>query len=62
MKERNKSLIGWKLVEDTAGKICNGVYVKDDYTEIRVIFAWGGAIHFKPESDIKASEVRAKLK
>jgi hypothetical protein len=43
--KRNKDLIGWKLVEDTVGKMCNGVYVKDDYTEIKVRFAWGGGVN-----------------
>lgn len=52
---------GFNLVEDTTGIILNGVYVKEDFSEIIVSMAWKGDIHFKPESDIKSYEKRANL-
>ena len=65
MKKKNKrgseKYKGFKLVENTTGIILNGVYVKDDFSEIIISMAWGGDIKFKPESEIKDNEVRAKF-
>lgn len=50
MKKRikNPALIGFHLVEGTAGVISNGVYVKDDGSEVKIRFAWGKDLHFRP--------------
>lgn len=42
---------GFTLVDGTAGIISNGVYVKNDSSEVRICFAWGPDLHFKPLED-----------
>lgn len=59
-KEKRK-FEGFSLVENTSGVILNGVYVKDDFSEIIINMAWGGMLHFKPESEIKQEEKRAQF-
>jgi len=61
MKKKNK-YPNFNLVENTTGVILNGVYVKDDFSEIIVSMAWGGDLHFKPESEIKPNEKRAEIR
>lgn len=39
---------GFNLVEETSGKICSGVYIKEDKSEIIICFAWGKHLHYKP--------------
>ncbi|MBI4029480.1 MAG: hypothetical protein HY376_03910, partial [Candidatus Blackburnbacteria bacterium] len=46
---------------NTTGIILNGVYIKDDFSEIIVSMAWVGDLHFKTESDIKATDRRARI-
>jgi hypothetical protein len=53
-KKRNPKFEGYHLVENTAGKISNGVYIKDDSSEIIICFAWGDDLRFKP---LKENEV-----
>ena len=49
MKKKRKPLfIGFELVPETTGKICAGVYIKDDNSEIIIHFAWGRDLHYKP--------------
>jgi len=48
MKKRNPKYKGFHLVDETAGKISNGVYVKDDGLEIIIAFAWGKSLHWRP--------------
>ena len=59
---KNRKYPNFNLIENTTGIILNGVYVKDDYSEIIVSMAWGEDLHFKPESKIKKNEIRAKIK
>lgn len=59
MKKRRYT--GFNLVENTTGVILNGIYVKDDFSEIIVSLAWGGDLHFKPEANIKEHEKRANI-
>ncbi len=54
-KKRNPKYEGFHLVEETAGKISNGVYVKDDGSEVIIAFAWGKDLHFKPLKDDEKS-------
>lgn len=60
MKKRQKYK-GFNLVEDTRGKIIDGVYVKEDFSEFIIAFAWGEKLHFKPENLIKITEKRALI-
>lgn len=53
IKKLKKRYEGYHLVEETAGKISNGVYVKDDGSEVIICFAWGRNLHFRP---LKQSE------
>ncbi|MCF7836015.1 MAG: hypothetical protein K9M15_02745 [Candidatus Marinimicrobia bacterium] len=48
MKKRNQQLKDFHLIENTAGKISNGVFVKDDGSEVIIKFAWGEDLHFLP--------------
>lgn len=49
-------LTGFHLVPETAGKISNGVYVKDDGSEVIIQFAWGGKyLHFRPLAENEQS-------
>ena len=48
MKKINKRFPGFHLIPQTAGVISNGVYVKDDGSEVWICFAWGDDLHFKP--------------
>ena len=50
-KKRKEYLKDFDLVPDTAGKICNGVYIKKDGSEIIIQFAWGGRLHYRPIND-----------
>ncbi|MBI4029165.1 MAG: hypothetical protein HY376_02265 [Candidatus Blackburnbacteria bacterium] len=61
MKQKKQKYPHFNLVENTTGIILNGVYIKDDFSEIIVSMAWGGDLHFKPESDIKATDRRARI-
>ena len=47
-KKRDPQLEGFHLVPETAGKISNGVYVKDDGSEVIIKWAWGGTLIFRP--------------
>lgn len=48
MKKKKRKYKDFELVPETAGKICAGVYLKEDKSEIIIQFAWGGSLHFKP--------------
>lgn len=61
-KSKKVKYPNFNLIKNTTGIILNGVYIKDDFSEIIVSMACGGDLHFKPESDIKKNEVRAKIK
>lgn len=59
--KKKRKYPNFNLVENTTGILLNGVYVKDDFSEIIVSMAWGGDLHFKPESEIKKTDKRAKI-
>ena len=46
-KIKKKELKDFDLIDKTAGKICNGVYIKKDKTEIIIQFAWGDDLHYR---------------
>jgi hypothetical protein len=49
MKKNKKSKYpDFRLIKDTAGKISNGVYIKNDGSEIIIAFAWGDDLRFRP--------------
>ncbi len=49
MKKIKKSKYpDFRLIKDTAGKISNGVYIKNDGSEIIIAFAWGDDLRFRP--------------
>lgn len=50
-KNRNPALEGFHLVPNTAGIISNGVYIKDDGSEVKIRFAWGKDLWFRPLKD-----------
>lgn len=52
LKRRHK---GFRLIPHTAGIISNGVYVKDDNSEIKICFAWGKDLIFRPLKDGEVS-------
>lgn len=39
---------GFHLVPHTTGVISNGVFVKDDGSEVKICFAWGKDLIFRP--------------
>ncbi|HSH65962.1 MAG TPA: hypothetical protein VLB84_09230 [Bacteroidia bacterium] len=47
-KKRKTRSDGFELVEDTVGKICAGVFIHYEKQELKVEFAWGRTLHFKP--------------
>ncbi len=47
MKKKNR-YPDYRLIPNTAGKISNGVYIKNDLSEIRICFAWGEDLVFRP--------------
>ena len=48
VRKLKKRYEGFHLIPETAGKISNGVYVKDDGSgEMWICFAWGKNLHFK---------------
>lgn len=47
MKKRRGELNEFSLVKETSGKICSGVYIKKDKSEVIIRFAWGKYLHFK---------------
>ncbi len=47
-EKKKRKFDGFKIVPKTAGKICAGVYIKEDKSEIIINFAWGDDLHFKP--------------
>ena len=48
-------LVGFHLVKGTSGIITNGVYIKDDGSELKILFAWGDSLHFRPLKDDEKS-------
>lgn len=50
IKKRNQKLKDFRLVPDTAGKISNGIYIKNDNSELIIKFAWGKDLVYKPLS------------
>lgn len=49
---------GFNLVKGTAGILLDGIYLKEDNSEIIVSLAWGGIFHFKPvEEGEKLAEI-----
>jgi len=50
-KLRDPQLKDFRLVPDSAGIILNGIYVKDDNSEIIIKSAFGGQWHFRPLKD-----------
>ena len=48
MKKKKQYYKGFNLVPKTSGKICAGVYLKEDNSEIIIHFAWGDDLRFKP--------------
>lgn len=46
--KHNQKYMGFHLIDNTSGKISNGIYVKDDGREVIISFAWGKSLHFRP--------------
>ena len=59
MKEKKQKLKrrheGFRLIPHTAGIISNGVYIKDDGSEVKICFAWGKSYIFRPLKDGEVS-------
>jgi hypothetical protein len=47
-KKRDPQLVGFHLIPNSAGIILNGIFVKDDGSEVIIKSAFGGQWHFKP--------------
>jgi len=60
MKKKQK-YPNFNLITNTTGIILNGVYVKEDFSELIISMAWGRDLHFKPESEIKITERHAEI-
>jgi hypothetical protein len=43
---------GFEYVADTAGKILNGVFVNCDKQELKIEFATGRILHYRPVEDV----------
>lgn len=55
-KIRNPSLVGFRLVDGTAGAILGGVWIKEDGSELKIKIAWkDGYMHFRPLKDGETS-------
>jgi|GEM_PF-7083642 hypothetical protein len=46
-RKSKKELKGFELLPKSSGIILNGIYLKEDRTEVIVQCAWGGNFHFK---------------
>ena len=55
MKKHNPLLKDFRLIPNTAGIITNGVYIKNDNSELRIRFAWGDDLVFRPLKDNEKS-------
>jgi hypothetical protein len=55
LKVGDRTLMGFRLIPDSSGIILNGIYVKDDNSEIIIKSAFGGQWHFKPLNDNESS-------
>lgn len=47
-KIRDPHLIDFRLIPNSAGLILNGIFVKNDNSEIIIKSAFGGQWHFRP--------------
>lgn len=47
-KKRKPQLEGFRLIPNSAGIILNGIFVKDDNSEMIIQSAFGGQWHFRP--------------
>ena len=47
-KKRGPQIAGFHLIPDSSGIILNGIFVKDDNSEIIIKSAFGGQWHFRP--------------
>ena len=54
-KKKESTLVGFRLIPHTAGIILNGIFVKDDNSEIIIKSAFGGQWHFKPLAENETS-------
>lgn len=55
-KKRGENRIqNFRLIPNSAGIILNGIYLKNDGSEIIIISAFGGQWHFKPLEDNEKS-------
>lgn len=54
-KIKDPELKDFHLVPDSTGIITNGIFVKDDGSEVIIKSAFGGQWHFKPLKDNEES-------
>ena len=54
-KKQDPALKDFRLIPNSAGIILNGIFVKDDNSEIIIKSAFGGQWHFKPLEDNEQS-------
>lgn len=47
-KKQKPPLPGFERVPNTAGKIIDCIWIKEDNSELFIKFAWGDHLHFKP--------------
>jgi len=57
-RKRTPKRPGYTLVPETIGKIVDSIWIKDDGTELKIVFAWGKPLDFKPIIDEKLVDVK----
>ena len=56
MKKLRSQIKGFRLIPNTSGmRFLNGIYIKDDGSELYIQFAYGDNLHFKPLSETENS-------
>ena len=51
MKKKKEKFKGFKFIEGTAGIILEGVFLKEDKSEVIIASAYGKHLHFKPMAE-----------
>lgn len=54
-KKRDPQLLDFHLVPHSSGIITNGIFVKNDGSEVIIKSAYGGQWHFRPLKDNEVS-------
>ena len=52
MKKTKPKYKNYELIEDTTGKITNGVFIRKDKRALKISFAWGDDLNFLPQEEI----------